>query len=270
MNKGNIACFIIAAVIIGTLLIRNFSSVNEYYSSPNNTTTESYSDLPTDPIEFAKQLQAKIEKKYPGITNGVHSSDQYDMARADILNAYSMKDCLLKLGNVCFKNIVKIDRDEYMPYQECVQDGESYGIKYCHASFDSWAGLVKKCGSTKNLPTLHELQMLADYLYDIKTQNCTDLDGNAYFECKGKFHEGLTLKEDNDLVQAFLLYYNTFLPLNGAENLRQKQRGFSIPSGEERNGTYVYGWGFGRDGTSYEADYHKMLSDDIGLCVSRD
>ncbi len=55
-----------------------------------------------------------------------------------------------------------------MTLEECnqaVSDGE-LGIKACNYSSDYWAGAVKACGGTQNMPTMAQLGELATYVYN--------------------------------------------------------------------------------------------------------
>ncbi len=47
--------------------------------------------------------------------------------------------------------------------EELITSG--YGIKACNDENDYWAGAVKQCGGTKNMPTLAQLAQLADQIY---------------------------------------------------------------------------------------------------------
>lgn len=280
MNKKNIIYFILGTIVITVLLVRNFSSVQEYASDVSNTEyqaeeyiqPEKEQELPVDPIEFAKKLQMEIENKYPGGVNGLHSWEQYDTAREDILSAYSKKDCLLKLGNVCFKPLFKITEADGMLYRDCLNFGGEYGIKYCYAANDAYAGLAQKCGGTQNLPTKQEIMMLADYLYGIKAEDCTNLHGYQYSECESKYEKGLQIKKDNDLVQEYFLYKHPFLALSGEDYQNQlNSEHFIIGSGEERSGHFVYGWNFSANGVKYNPDMARsFFFDNLGICVSRD
>ncbi len=73
------------------------------------------------------------------------------------------------VGGMCISQILAPGTGySPMTLDECnqaVSDGE-LGIKECYYSSDSWAGAVKACGGTQNMPSQDQLTKLAEYIYD--------------------------------------------------------------------------------------------------------
>lgn len=276
----------IVLFLIGIKCINTFKSsevstdnINSEYSELGekdlSQTDELKNIIADNPKDFATQLQNIIEAKYPLGNRLFHSTEEYALAQKDILEAYSHKECLLKLGNVCYKPLNIVPTDENITYQECVQNNAEYGIKYCKFSPDRFATVAKACGGTKNLPTLKELNALVDYLYGINVEECLKYMDNTtegyfkYQDCFQKYSEGLNIKEDSDLVNELFLYKYPFLAANGDEQEQMNIIKLILVSGEERSSFYQYGWGIGRHGVYYTADIGRN-SDYFTLCVNRD
>ena len=90
--------------------------------------------------------------------------------------------CAFKSNGICFGT-------PFMPtpikWRACQSDGTStdpednklikeLGIKHCYSDTDYWAGAVSKCGGIQNMPSVSDIDKLADDLY-----NTTGIDGKV-------------------------------------------------------------------------------------------
>ena len=75
------------------------------------------------------------------------------------------KPCVIELSDgTCFSAPFY---PEPITDEECRQlINQDYGIKRCFQTSDYWAGAVKACGGTDKMPTMAQLEQLANDLYD--------------------------------------------------------------------------------------------------------
>ncbi len=78
--------------------------------------------------------------------------------------------CLLpeeELG-FCISQILGPQNGGYSPMTkaDCEAQKGDLGISACYFNNDYWAGAVKACGGTKNMPSQDQLTQLAEYIYD--------------------------------------------------------------------------------------------------------
>ncbi len=125
--------------------------------------------------------------------------------------------------------------------EELIKSG--YGIKACNYERDNWAGAVKQCGGTKNMPTMAQLAQLADQIYG----------ESGIGEKENK--TGLTIK-DQDLFDALCSKSPTATKSN-----------FYVWSSEETDSGNAYTRGFYEsrlDSSSYDrsgGDFAVCLAD---------
>ena len=71
-------------------------------------------------------------------------------------------NCAVKIGSLCYTA-------PFIPKpltaQECNEQKDKLGIRECYFDDDRWAGAVKACGGTSNLPSDDELYQLSSQLY---------------------------------------------------------------------------------------------------------
>lgn len=71
-----------------------------------------------------------------------------------------------------------------MSYADCLAQKSKLGIWQCQADPDYWAGAVKSCGGTNNMPKIADLSNLKDYLYangTFDSSKAAFIDSNAHF-----------------------------------------------------------------------------------------
>ena len=71
------------------------------------------------------------------------------------------------LGGMCISKILAPDTG-YSPMSaaDCEAQKGDLGISSCYYNNDYWAGAVKACGGTSNMPTMEQLGQLATYVYN--------------------------------------------------------------------------------------------------------
>lgn len=93
--------------------------------------------------------------------------------------------CAFVLNNVCYSPLFKPDFVTKAECEEMIKSGE-YGIKNCYYTEDYWAGAVKACGHTNNLPTTKQLTDIASYVYGINVTETGTTEGSRNDEKAGE------------------------------------------------------------------------------------
>ena len=79
------------------------------------------------------------------------------------------------VGGMCISKMLAPDTG-YSPMtkSDCEAQKGELGINNCYFSSDYWAGAVKACGGTKNMPSQEQLIQLAKYLYGTDSIDSSD------------------------------------------------------------------------------------------------
>ena len=70
--------------------------------------------------------------------------------------------CAFEVGSTCYTAPFT---PKPLTAQECNEQKDKLGIKYCYYDRDYWAGAVKQCGGVSKMPTLAQLGELASQMY---------------------------------------------------------------------------------------------------------
>lgn len=93
---------------------------------------------------------------------------RYDNGVAVPFTGVNFRKCLFKVNGVCFGQPFFA---KGMSYMDAKEQKDRLGIHNVSESDDSWATTVKICGGVKNLPTPHELELLANDMYNANIAN---------------------------------------------------------------------------------------------------
>ena len=93
-----------------------------------------------------------------------------DIGKINVTELAGTTGCMIPelADTMCITQILADTGYSPMTLDECnqaVQEGK-LGIKACNYDDDYWAGAVKVCEGTQNMPTMEQLGQLAGYLYD--------------------------------------------------------------------------------------------------------
>ena len=80
----------------------------------------------------------------------------------NVLALGSKGACDIEFGNHCW---TILGQPTPITKEECETIKDELGINACNYENDYWAGAVKQCGGTKNMPTMAQLAQLADQIY---------------------------------------------------------------------------------------------------------
>ena len=149
-----------------------------------------------------------------------------------------------KNPNMCISQILGPQNGGYSPmtYAECTEakDNGEIDVQYCYNGNDYWAGAVKACGGTKNMPTESQLIDLAKYVY-----NTDSINGGTS------------------------LTYATLDTTKASQFLSAEGPGseyFRVWSGQEYSGNYAYYRSFNSIGTHW-SNYGRNGSDVLAVCL---
>ncbi len=138
-------------------------------------------------------------------------------------------NCAFELGGTCFTAPFT---PTPLTKAECEAEKTTLGISDCYYDDDYWAGAVKACGGTKNMPTQAQLTALAEELYGapIRSTGTTS---------------GLTLDYDKVAELGFTASPGSY---------------FYVWSGEESSSSYAYSRTFGPTNTlrGYNVRNHSV------------
>ena len=83
--------------------------------------------------------------------------------------------CAIEIGSLC---LTAPFSPKPMTAQECNEQKDELGIKYCRYDDDYWAGAVKQCGGVSKMPTASDLFEIVEALYP-NLSNIRDLTYTA-------------------------------------------------------------------------------------------
>ena len=142
------------------------------------------------------------------------------------------------VGGMCITKI--LTNYNSMTSEECETQKGNLGIEACYWDTDYWAGAVKACGGTRNMPTEAQLIALAKYLY-----NTDSIDGGY-----------TTTDAALDEIKA-----EPFMQASSVTG------SFNIWAREVQNEYFAYTRYFGITGTSY-SNYGRRYGDSVlAVCL---
>ena len=142
------------------------------------------------------------------------------------------------VGGMCITKI--LTNYNSMTSEECETQKGNLGIEACYWDTDYWAGAVKACGGTRNMPTEVQLIALAKYLY-----NTDSIDGGY-----------TTTDAALDEIKA-----EPFMQASSVTG------SFNIWAREVQNEYFAYTRYFGITGTSY-SNYGRRYGDSVlAVCL---
>lgn len=71
-------------------------------------------------------------------------------------------ECAFTVNGTCYGNVFEVTP---ITKAECEANKEKWGINYCFYDNDAWAGAVKACGGTQNMPTMAQLAEVLSEIY---------------------------------------------------------------------------------------------------------
>ncbi len=170
-----------------------------------------------------------------------------DISKINVTELADVRGCLIPelKDTMCITQILAPDSGySPMTLAECnqaVSEGK-LGIKACRYSTDYWAGAVKACKGTKNMPNSSQLTLLAQYIYDLENIGANEVSG---------------LNMDTDKARQFLLvspYSNYFFVWGGIEYSK----------------SYSYFRDFYHDKTALRTNYkgaNRSYEDRLAVCL---
>lgn len=124
-------------------------------------------------------------------------------------------ECAFTLNGTCYGNVFEVTP---ITQAECNANKEKWGINYCFHDNDAWAGAVKACGGTQNMPTMAQI---AEILSEIYHQDIPYTTGSGYIK-------GLTYDVEKAAEYGFPAMYENY-------------GSFKLWSGEQmKNQSYSY------------------------------
>lgn len=152
------------------------------------------------------------------------------------------KNCIITLNGICFSSAFN---PTPLTQDECETLKQELGISYCNYLHLKYAGAVKYCGTTQNIPTGEQLGILADYIYNTSNISTSNKE---------------ELQRDNEKVRnlGFLLENN-----NGT---------FSVWSNNQNNGNSSFYRTFTPEkttytSTTYTSNASSHFSNHQAICV---
>ncbi len=151
----------------GTVGVQFANGVNALISYNPNTTQDPYNN------QFAASAESMA------IIYDVSGYKNPNALGKDINVNGNVKplDCLIKsdlVGGMCISKILAPGTGySPMTYAECTEakDKGEIDVQYCYNGNDYWAGAVKACGGTQNMPSQDQLTQLAKYVYGTDSIN---------------------------------------------------------------------------------------------------
>ena len=150
------------------------------------------------------------------------------------------------VGGMCISQILAPGTGySPMTYAECTEakDKGEIDVQYCYNGNDYWAGAVKACGGTSNMPTMEQLGQLATYLYN----------HDSTIGAQEDIDSGLTL--DTEKASQFL-----------SASPGSSSGYFYVWSGQENSSGSAYGRFFYSTRTSWYESY-RGHSDELAVCL---
>ena len=147
-----------------TVAVQFANGVNAIIAYNPNTTQEPFNNQFSATSNSMAILYDVSGNKNPN-TNGK------DIAGINVTELAGTTGCMIPdlADTMCITQILAPDTGySPMTLEECnqaVSEG-TLGIKQCYYSGDYWAGAVKACGGTSNMPTMEQLGQLATYVYN--------------------------------------------------------------------------------------------------------
>ena len=206
-----------------TVAVQFANGVNAIIAYNPNTTQEPFNNQFSATSNSMAILYDVSGNKNPN-TNGK------DIGKINVENLAGVTGCMIPelADTMCITQILAT-RTGYsaLTYAECTEakDKGEIDVQYCYNGNDYWAGAVKACGGTSNMPTESQLTALANYVY-----NRTDLTTG--------YTGGLAL--DTTKASQFL-------------SASPDSARFCVWSGQENSSGYAYGRDFRSTYTSWSS-----------------
>ena len=123
--------------------------------------------------------------------------------------------CAIEIGSLC---LTAPFSPKPMTAQECNEQKDELGIKYCRYDNDYWAGAVKQCGGVSKMPTMAQLGELASQMYvGNPSIGAKETKDNIQFDSNSSAAKSLGLTpyfrlwsgEENSSLYAYTRLFNT-------------------------------------------------------------
>ena len=145
-----------------TVAVQFANGVNAIIAYNPNTTQEPFNNQFSATSNSMAILYDVSGNKNPN-TNGK------DIAKINVSKLGGKTGCMIPelADTMCITQILA-PYTGYSPMTkaDCEAQKGDLGISACYFNNDYWAGAVKACGGTKNMPSQDQLTQLAEYIYD--------------------------------------------------------------------------------------------------------
>jgi hypothetical protein len=229
--------------------------------------------------EEQERLQQAEDEEVEQITNQYAYMYDYEHNKTTI--DFNPRKCLFRVKGVCFGHPFYTHGISYM---DCKAIQNEYGIKVCKESDDMFASTAYVCGGTKYMPTLDELVLLAQDMYNSNVfNNLKDETCHGWYDHMECNFNAAIRNNNKDYLDYFR---NIGIQNNNFENIEDEKRwqnkGFYIFSNNEINDSE---WSYGRLYTSNSSSLTKINRTNAGtganivsspypaltsICVERD
>ncbi len=147
-----------------TVAVQFANGVNAIIAYNPNTTQEPFNNQFSATSNSMAILYDVSGNKNPN-TNGK------DIGKINVENLAGVTGCMIPelADTMCITQILAPGTGySPMTYAECTEakDKGEIDVQYCYNGNDYWAGAVKACGGTSNLPSQDQLTQLANYIYN--------------------------------------------------------------------------------------------------------
>ena len=150
-----------------TVAVQFANGVNAIIAYNPNTTQEPFNNQFSATSNSMAILYDVSGNKNPN-TNGK------DIGKINVENLAGVTGCMIPelADTMCISQILAPGTGySPMTYAECEAQKGDLGISSCYYNNDYWAGAVKACGGTSNMPTEAQLIDLAKYVYNTDSIN---------------------------------------------------------------------------------------------------
>lgn len=188
---------------------------------------------------------------------------RYDNGVAVPFTGVNFRKCLFKVNGVCFGQPFFA---KGMSYMDAKAQKDKLGIRNVSESDDSWATTVKICGGVKNLPTPHELELLANDMYNTNIANAPQkIDFNNFFVCK--IFKALVQRDNSKPYLEYFrnIFWNNKNYKSKIEEINRNELRFMIYTNTEANQDcpcMAYVRDFATDYTGYCHVYRRYPHDE--------
>ena len=147
-----------------TVAVQFANGVNAIIAYNPNTTQEPFNN------QFAA-TSASMAILYDVSGNKNPNTNGKDIGKINVENLAGVTGCMIPelADTMCISQILAPGTGySPMTYAECTEakDKGEIDVQYCYNGNDYWAGAVKACGGTSNMPSQDQLTKLAEYIYD--------------------------------------------------------------------------------------------------------